>query len=144
MTWRFCGDKAGHSWPVAGHSGAANWRIFDMVCQLLNLIHEVYTKKLVSEHEKNTERQQLASQLLMYMADNPDAEDTFEGIVEWWLLQQRIEYEMNRVKDALSFLVSNHLLIEMSGRDSRVFYRLNKSKLDDIREIIKRSSSNGL
>jgi hypothetical protein len=98
----------------------------------------------VSELEKNAERQRLACQLLTYMADNPDAEDTFEGIVEWWLLQQRIEYEMNRVKDALSFLVSNHLLLEQSGLDSRVFYRLNKSKLEDIREIIKRSSSNGL
>ena len=96
----------------------------------------------MSELENNGEPQRLARQLLTYLANNPDAEDTLDGIIEWWLLQQRIEDEMSRVKEALALLVSNQLLIESSGRDARVFYRVNKSKLDDIRNLIKRSTSN--
>ena len=36
------------------------------------------------------EQRDICSFILAYLSDNPDAGDTFEGIVEWWLLNQRI------------------------------------------------------
>ena len=92
------------------------------------------------QKQKEEEPFNLASQLLSYLAENPDAQDTLEGIVDWWLMQQRIEYEISRVKDALTWLVSSGLVVEASGRDSRVFYRLNQSKIGEIRKFINSDS----
>jgi hypothetical protein len=94
----------------------------------------------VSQLHKEEEPRYLANQLLSYLAENPDAQDTLEGIVDWWLMQQRIEYEMNRVKEALTWLVSSGLVIESSGRDCHVFYRVNQGKIGEIRNLIKRDS----
>ena len=92
------------------------------------------------QKQKEEESSDLASQLLSYLAENPDAQDTLEGIVDWWLMQQRIEYEISRVKDALTWLVSSGLVVEASGRDSRVFYRLNQGKIGEILKFINRDS----
>jgi hypothetical protein len=40
------------------------------------------------------EQREVSHYILDYLSDNPDAGDTFEGIVEWWLLTQSIKFEM--------------------------------------------------
>ena len=68
--------------------------------------------------------------ILAYLADNPDAGDTFEGIVEWWLLHQRIKFETRTVSEAVAKLVAEGLIVEEKGLDSRVVYRVQGSAHD--------------
>lgn len=111
--------------------GFRNWL---EICHILNERAIVMSKRVKDEPPD------LANQLLVYLTDNPDAQDTLEGIIEWWLVQQRIEYEMGRVKDALSWLVSSGFVIESKARDTRVFYRVNKGKIEEIEKLIKCAS----
>lgn len=63
-------------------------------------------------------------QILAYLADNPNAGDTFEGILEWWLLHQRIKFEARVVSEAVAKLVDEGLIEEGKGSDARVVYRI--------------------
>lgn len=82
----------------------------------------------------------VASQILSYLAKNPDAEDTLEGIVEWWLWQQQIEIESRIVKQALAELIAQGLVKEVKGPDRRTFYRVNGTRIKEVQEILKDKS----
>lgn len=90
-----------------------------------------------------TKGEQPALGILAYLAENEDAQDTVEGIVEWWLLEQRIKQQTAAVKRALSDLVANGLVIESRGRDARAHYRINRRKLKEIRALLKQASARG-
>lgn len=70
------------------------------------------------------ERREACYHILAYLADNPNAGDTFEGILEWWLLHQRIKFESRIVSEAVAKLVDEGLIEEGKGCDSRVVYRI--------------------
>ena len=70
----------------------------------------------------------ISEEILNYLSKHPDANDTLEGITEWWLLNQRISYEMKRVKAAVLRLVEEGWIIEIKGNNSTVRYRLNPKK----------------
>ena len=79
-------------------------------------------------------------EILAYLAANPDAQDTLEGVAEWWLLEQQIRTKTSDVKDALDRLISKGLVIERKGKDRRSHYRLNRRKLSAITRIIELQS----
>ena len=78
----------------------------------------------------------IAYEILAYLAKNPDAQDTVDGIVEWWLLAQHIERHVSTVKEALAELVSKDLIVERKGKDSRTYYRLNQRKAKEISHLL--------
>lgn len=79
-------------------------------------------------------------EILGYLAENPDAGDTMEGIVEWWLLEQKIKRETDRVEEALAELVAKGLVLKRKGENSRTHYRINQSKYKEIQELLKESA----
>ena len=79
----------------------------------------------------------IGNEILSYLVENPKAQDTLEGIVKWWLLEQKIKYETARVKEALSDLVSEGLILEKKGSNSQIHYRINQSMLKEIQELFK-------
>ena len=79
---------------------------------------------------------EIARDLLGYLINNPDAQDTLEGIVEWWLLQMKLESSTLKVKQALADLVSRGFILERAGSDSRLRYMINDGKQDEIRELL--------
>jgi DNA-binding MarR family transcriptional regulator len=85
--------------------------------------------------QKDKERE-VSYYILSYLAENPEAGDTFDGIVEWWLLRQRIKFETRNVSDAVTRLVSEGLIEEHQGSDSRIIYRVNKTKEQDVRSLL--------
>lgn len=87
--------------------------------------------------QKEKEREVTYS-ILAYLSENPEAGDTFEGIVEWWLLRQKIKFETRNISEAVSRLVSDGLIEEHQGSDSRVFYRVNKTKNQDVKSLLMR------
>jgi hypothetical protein len=76
-------------------------------------------KKLLSSKNPKIERQ-----ILSYLSANPDAQDTLRGIVEWWLLKQRILETTTEVEAAVSNLVANGKLSAQRGLDGQVRYHL--------------------
>jgi DNA-binding MarR family transcriptional regulator len=74
------------------------------------------------------EQREVSHYILDYLSDNPDAGDTFEGIVEWWLLTQSIKFEMRTVSRAVASLVAEGLIVEQKGLDSRCIYRITQSE----------------
>ena len=70
---------------------------------------------------------QIANDILGYLIAHPDAQDTLEGIAEWWLLEQRITKQTALVSEALSVLVEEGLVIERRG-EARSYYKLNQRR----------------
>ena len=90
------------------------------------------------------EQRDICYYILAYLSDNPDAGDTFDGIVEWWLLDQRIKFETRNVSEAVARLVSEGLIVEQEESDSRVIYKVNRTMEQAIRKKlsqVKRPSS---
>lgn len=76
----------------------------------------------------------LETELLRYLAEHPDAQDTRDGIVEWWFLDQGIRRAERRVGEALEQLVGEGLLHEVRAEGSPTQYRLDRDRLPQIRK----------
>ena len=83
------------------------------------------------------DKSKIGNEILAYLVDHPNARDTLEGIVEWWLLEQQIKFQTARVKDALSDLVARGLILEKKGSNSQIHYRINQKKYKKIQELFK-------
>ena len=82
------------------------------------------------------QKSEIMREILAYLADHPDAQDTLAGIFEWWLLERKITYQMTPVKEALAELANKGLVLEVSGADSQIHYRVNRHKLSEIRSML--------
>jgi hypothetical protein len=82
--------------------------------------------------------QPIEEEILGYFAARPDAQDTLEGIVEWWLLEQKISVQSARVKEALVGLVAEGLIIERQAGESRSLYKLNRRRLKTVLKMLGR------
>jgi trehalose-6-phosphatase len=91
-------------------------------------------------HKLQQERSPLAYEILAYLASHPEAQDTLEGIVHWWLLEQEIKHWAAEVNAALRDLVADGLVIEEHGADGRIHYRLNRSLAGEISRLLKEQS----
>jgi hypothetical protein len=91
----------------------------------------------VSRNGPMMNKSDISHEILAYLVDHPEAQDTVEGIVEWWLLERQIRFQTARVKEVLSELVTKGLIIEYKGIDSQTRYRINKSKYAEIKKITK-------
>ena len=70
----------------------------------------------------------IAEEILDYLAAHPNAQDTLEGIVEWWLLEQQIKCGAASVREAVAKLVADGLLIGRQSEGLPASYRLNTLK----------------
>jgi hypothetical protein len=80
------------------------------------------------------EQRDICYYILAYLSDNPEAGDTFDGIVEWWLLDQRIKFETRNVSEAVARLISEGLIVEHEASDSRIIYKVNRTREQAIRK----------
>ena len=78
------------------------------------------------------DRSVITHDVLSYMLENTAAKDTLEGIVEWWLLERKIERSTAEVKSVLDELTAKDLIVELRAPDSRIHYQINRSKQTEI------------
>lgn len=83
----------------------------------------------------------LADQVLAYIIRHPEAQDTVEGIAEWWLLEPQIHRTVSEVEAALSRLVAEGFLVARRCRDGRTYYGLNRDKERDIRRHLRNAQA---
>lgn len=82
------------------------------------------------------EQKEVSQGILRYLLRHPDAQDTLEGISEWWLFEERIIQKIAEVQNALEKLVTQGFILEKQTSDASVLYRLNKRKKNLIKKIV--------
>jgi hypothetical protein len=80
---------------------------------------------------------QIAYEILGYLAEHPDAQDTLDGIVEWWLLEQKIAQQKAFVEKALDELVAKGFVLKRTGKDRRPHYRMDRRRHGEIKALLK-------
>lgn len=85
-------------------------------------------------------KEQTVLSILAYLANYQDAQDTLGGIVEWWLLEQKIRHQTAVVKEVLTDLITRGLVVEREGRDAQVHFRINRRRLKEIQALLKREA----
>ena len=76
----------------------------------------------------NDKRVKVAYEILRYLIKNPGAQDTLEGIVDWWFLERTVKYQKLLVKKALEMMVTDGLVIARQKTDSRTVYKLYRPR----------------
>ena len=71
--------------------------------------------------------------ILHYLIEHPDAKDTIQGILRWWLPGGISEWEEEAVQEALDGLVARGWLTQRQTTPSQQLYGLNKEKLEEIK-----------
>lgn len=79
--------------------------------------------QLNREREALNSESPLEPQVLDYLKHHPNAQDTLRGIVEWWLLKQRIAQTTADIEAALSRLLARGELSMRKGLDGQIHYR---------------------
>ena len=78
------------------------------------------------------EKKQLADEILQYLVDHPNAQDTLTGIVKWWLLERTIAHRTQLVKEVLDNLVAEKLVTADVGSDFQIRYKINRRRIKTI------------
>jgi hypothetical protein len=60
---------------------------------------------------------QVATQILDYLKERPEAMDTLEGIAEWWLMRQRIRMDVAMLARVIRRLTERGVLEELGPPD---------------------------
>lgn len=82
------------------------------------------------------DKSKITRDVLAYLVDHQNAEDTLEGIVEWWLVEQKIKQQTAAVREALRELVKKKYVLELRRVGSRACYRINQLKSNEIMTLV--------
>ncbi len=65
------------------------------------------------------ETRAVAERISRYLQSRPNAMDSLDGILRWWLLKQQVEESAEVVKSAMEYLVSLGVVeqVEFSGKN---------------------------
>ena len=72
------------------------------------------------------------------MVQHPEAMDTIEGMREWWLRDVSQTVSDSTLAVAIEELESKGWLVSRSMASSKTLYRINPSRLEEIRELLER------
>ena len=78
-------------------------------------------------------------ELLHYLIKHPDAKDTIEGILRWWLPDSHRDWGEEEVQQAVDFLTSKAWITARNVTASQKVYGLNKDKILEIKEYLEKS-----
>ena len=73
-------------------------------------------------------RSEIARAILAYLCEHPEAQDTLDGVTEWWLPKQRVKSQKGYVKQAINELVARGFVLRHKGLDCQIHYHINRRK----------------
>jgi hypothetical protein len=73
-------------------------------------------------------RDLLISAITLYLRNHPNAADSLDGIMQWWLPQQKNTVDENDLQQALDYLVAANMISRSILLDGHIIY---SSKEDD-------------
>ncbi len=66
-----------------------------------------------------------APEILDYLARQPGAQDTIDGILHWWVLDSCIRNWAPKIAQTIAQLVERGFLEEKPSSDGKIFYRIS-------------------
>ncbi|HKG14999.1 MAG TPA: hypothetical protein VKB12_16860 [Pyrinomonadaceae bacterium] len=84
--------------------------------------------------------QKIAYEILAYMLEHPDAQDTLQGITEWWLPGVDARPNPTLVAEALAELTALGFILARRGEDARAHYKVNRRRLKEISDVLRRQA----
>jgi hypothetical protein len=70
-----------------------------------------------------------APEILSYLSRHPDAQDTIEGILHWWVLDACIREWTPKIAETVAHLVEAGFLEQKAVGDGRILYRISADYL---------------
>ncbi len=92
--------------------------------------------KQFSDKDSSGRLEKVIREILHYCVHYPDAKDTPEGILKWWLAEGRGEWGKEDIQKALDMLTSKGWLLKRKTRQSEEIYGLNKEHLQEITDFL--------
>jgi hypothetical protein len=121
--------------PPEKHSSNENG-----IKKLVRLLAEeksVNNEQWIVQERSMQNEQRIVYDILRYLSKRPSARDTFQGIAEWWILKEQIDYAIDKVSCALDFILAKGFARTIQYQDKRKYYQLNKEKLGEIKQTLK-------
>ncbi len=84
------------------------------------------------------DKSQIAREILTYLGKHPDAQDTLDGILRDWLLDQGSKYKPTLVHEVVKDLVLEGTILESKMPGLQTVYRLNLAKRNRLKELLKK------
>jgi hypothetical protein len=66
-----------------------------------------------------------APEILDYLASHPEAQDTLDGILHWWVLDSCVKKWAPKVPETVAKLVEQGFLEEKRSPDGQTFYHVS-------------------
>jgi len=82
-----------------------------------------------------------APEILDYLARHPEAQDTIDGILHWWVLDACIRKWAPKIAETVAQLVDRGFLEERSSAGGQVFYRASPHYLATLQQRLPRNST---
>jgi len=82
-----------------------------------------------------------APEILDYLARQPGAQDTIEGILHWWVLDSCIRDWAPKIAETVAHLVEKGFLEEKRSPDGKIFYYVSPRYLCTLQQQQSRNST---
>ena len=79
---------------------------------------------------------EIARDIVRYLVAHPQAADTLDGVVQWWLLGEGHTHRRAFVEQALDWLLAQGLLREIRRVGVPPYYRLNPQHQEAIAALL--------
>lgn len=76
----------------------------------------------VTDAEEDPDIQSLAQEIARYLQEREQIADTLDGIVQWWILRQRLHEERRKVERAMAYLYRQGIISMRRLPDGRTLY----------------------
>jgi len=86
------------------------------------------------------DRSHISFEILDYLVEHPDAQDTADGIAQWWILERCVKRHAPLVNEAIEYLVEKGLIVGRKAKDSKIHYKINRRKAREVAELLKQST----
>ncbi|HWM24574.1 MAG TPA: hypothetical protein VNP98_07100 [Chthoniobacterales bacterium] len=75
-----------------------------------------------------------APEILEYLAKHPEAQDTIDGILHWWVLDSCIRSWAPKIAETVGQLVQDGFLEQKPSAGGHVFYRVSPQYLATLQQ----------
>ena len=75
-------------------------------------------------------------EILHYLLNQPQAKDNVQGIAQWWILKEEVDYSVDLISRTLDQLESQGMVVVKTIGGTQKYYQINLSKMDEIRTLL--------